>query len=814
MSTEAGAITTAARPPTRGARGFNPTPRRVPVPGGFRTPSLPTPVIERPTAWPATAVTRAHLLDITARGDDRRSAADRERRLSGLTVLLDWLEHFDGVTWQQRWLLSGIDDAPRTWQDLVMAPSAATKETTRDLNAVAGRLILVDAVRPSYPWLYRLSPILVGGFWERRDPTGLAVLERLFAGNARLTSVDRMFIRNQLMRMLIRTGGGLADLTVSDCIEAYRAQVDGSARQHAHWYLLLRQAGILPDDSPPTVWAASRRGQLTVEEMVDGYGIECLAVRDLLVDYLHECQAGLDHSSLRQLASKLAMLFWRDLELHEPGIDSLVLSDVQARRWKERLLRIQYDPRHKRQGTRRQDPNTILITVRSFYADINQWALEDPGRWGRWAAPNPVTDRDLLGQNKIFGERRARMHQRTRDLAPVLPALVRMAAQRMEQAKDRLGAVRAARAGETFDAQGTRLVRALRATDPERGGTGRPGLYYADDAGTGRRRNLTLEEDNAFWAWAIIEVLRHTGVRLEEMLEITHRSFVAYTLPATGEVIPLLQITPSKTDRERLLVVSPELGEVLTAIIKRVSAGRATMPLVSRYDGANRLHSAPLPFLFQRPYGLRQQTLTPLRVKTVIDQTMDATGLRTADGRPMAITPHDFRRIFATEAVASGLPVHIAAKLLGHQSINTTQGYVAIYEQDVVDHHRAFLARRRSLRPSEEYREPTDAEWDEFLSHFEKRKVELGTCGRAYATPCLHEHACIRCPMLRTDPDQMPRLIEIRDNIKARIVEASHRRWLGEIEGLEVSLAGAEQKLARLRGDHGALMTPLRIVPS
>jgi len=66
---------------------------------------------------------------------------------------------------------------------------------------------------------------------------------------------------------------------------------------------------------------------------------------------------------------------------------------------------------------------------------------------------------------------------------------------------------------------------------------------------------------------------------------------------------------------------------------------------------------------------------------------------------------------------------------------------LVVYDQDVIDHHRAFIARRRALRPSEEYRQPTEAEWDEFLGHFEKRKVELGVCGRAYGTPCQHEHA-------------------------------------------------------------------------
>ena len=54
------------------------------------------------------------------------------------------------------------------------------------------------------------------------------------------------------------------------------------------------------------------------------------------------------------------------------------------------------------------------------------------------------------------------------------------------------------------------------------------------------------------------------------MLELTHHSFIAYTLPTTGEIVPMLQVAPSKTDAERLLLVSPELAEVLTAVIFRV----------------------------------------------------------------------------------------------------------------------------------------------------------------------------------------------------------------------------------------------------
>ncbi|RSM64672.1 hypothetical protein DMB66_18655 [Actinoplanes sp. ATCC 53533] len=48
--------------------------------------------------------------------------------------------------------------------------------------------------------------------------------------------------------------------------------------------------------------------------------------------------------------------------------------------------------------------------------------------------------------------------------------------------------------------------------------------------------------------------------------------------------------------------------------------------------------------------------------------------------------------------------------------------------------------------------------------------------------------------MLWPDPAQRDRLAEIRDNLIARIAEG----WLGEVEGLQISLAGANEKLTQI----------------
>lgn len=713
------------------------------------TPKLATPAIPRTTVWTASQMSYAEVLGTVREGEIAAGSSTRYARTMVLHVegLLEWLLRFPGESWQQRWHASGVDAAGKRWTSLVTDSPAKHSY----LVTAAGRLLLADVVRPDYSWLYAMAsrPEILERIQALRDPAGFAALNSLCDADTRLQSTDRRAAMVQLTRMLIHNGGTLADITVADCIEAYRAQEGyAGARNHAYWYTLLRRAGILPADAPPTVWAAGRPGQLTIEELVDRYDVACSPIRDLFVAYLYERRPAMDYVSIRSLTSKLVLLFWRDLEIHEPGIDSLHLPDEVARRWKTRLSGpVLYG--NNRVGKKREDPYSILMAVRAFYADLSHWALEDPARWAASAAPSPVDSRDIAGMTKARTRSRSRMHQRIRELAPLLPRLVDAAGANRATTKAVLDAGTAALPGESFTVAGTPLRRVEMVNDPTKGGTARRGQVYVEapernpgsERAKDKRKNLTLEADRAFWAWALVEVLRHTGARIEEVLEVTHRSFISYRLPSTGEVIPMLQITPSKTDKERLLVVGPELAAAFAEIISYVRGDGEQMPLVSRYDYAERVHSPELPFLFQRRWGVRTVAINPHYAIGLLDELVETANIVNNDGSPAKFSPHDFRRIFATEAVASGLPVHITAKILGHDSIATTQTYIAVYDQEVIEHHRAFIARRRALRPSEEYRDPTNSEWDEFLGHFARRKLELGECGRAYGTTCQHEHA-------------------------------------------------------------------------
>jgi len=762
----------------------------------------------RPAApgWPATERSHAEVCQQLTTAPFTLNRRNSEQiRGNGVPLLLDWLGEQAGQSWQQRWVASGADAAGRGWRQLSTAwLQARGQHAEWRQAAVTGALmtaISADVVRPSLDWLVDGATgqgALVRHLARTRDPEGFTRLRAKCAAAADVSAAAGRLTLHRTAMIVAAKGGMLADITVGDVLElldteaAARAKVTGGT---AVFYRMLHRMGIFGKQAPASVRQARTVGQRTAAELIDRYQLSCRPVRDLLVEYLRERQPALDYASLNSLAHYLGKRFWQDLERHHPGIDSLRLPREVADAWKQRLqtktTMVKGEDGHTAQVTApRISYRECLTPVRAFYLDLAHWAVEDPGRWAHWVAPCPVGEEEI-NRKKAKRLLKSRMDARTRERLPVLPVLLRSLDQRRTAADVVLSLARKASPGQPFTVTGQTFVRSV---VPHAAA----GKVWVDDPVTGKRRDVRLEEDLAFWAWAIVEVLRATGIRIEELLELSHHSLVQYRLPSTGEFVPLLQIAPSKTDTERLLVVSPELADVLATIIARVRRRSAAVPLVSAFDRHERVWSPPLPLLFQRRYGTENRAIPAGGAGALLTKALAYTGLLDVDGRPLHYTPHDFRRVFITDAIMNGLPPHIAQVIAGHRDINITLGYKAVYPDEAIQTHLAFLVRRRALRPSEEYRVPTDEEWQEFLGHFERRKVAAGTCGRAFNTPCIHEHACVRCSMLWPNPEQQPRLLEIRDNLIGRIAEAEREGWLGEIDGLKISLAGANDKLTQL----------------
>lgn len=763
-----------------------------------------------PASWEATRVSRGQVLARLLEPPFSFDSVDYQACVRrGLVRVLEWLRVQPGTTWQERWMTSRAEDE-HDWRLLPFRSAGLLSQDgdpnvnkINECSAGLTALICADVMRPSLEWLL-VTPApknLPEAMARTRDQAAFAELAGVCDASA-IGCKSRQVALARVAMIMAAKGGLVKDITVGDCIEMQQTSVDvferagrGKEFRSPFFYQLLRSLGGFPETAPATTRVFNVRGQMSVEAMIDRYGIECKPVRDLLVDYLREFVVSSDYSTVKGLALVLGKLFWRDLELHHPGIASLQLPADVASAWKQRM-RTKTTRTVTAGGEVTETPSprvsavTYLGTVRSFYLDIAQWAADDPGRWGPWVAVCPIRDGEL-NRKKEATRRKSRMDQRTRERLPVLPALVAATETERTATAQLLAAARAASPGEEFTAAARTLRRPVLAK-------GAAKKIWADDPVTGKRRDLEAEDRRAFWAWAAVEVLGLTGIRIEELCELSHHSLIQYRLPTTRELVPLLQIVPSKTDTERLLVISPELADVLSTIIMRIRNDDGGVPLVASYDHHEQVWNPPMPLLFQWRSGLEDRPLEPNNIRWLLNRALTNTGLTDISGAPLRFTPHDFRRIFLTDAVMHGMPPHIAQLVAGHRDINTTMGYKAAYPEEVIHGHRAFIARRRRLRPCEEYRIPTDEEWDEFLGHFERRRVALGDCGRAWSTPCIHEHSCLRCPLLRPSPTQRARVREIHDNLLARIAEAEREGWAGEVEGLEISLAGAKQKLAQL----------------
>lgn len=159
------------------------------------------------------------------------------------------------------------------------------------------------------------------------------------------------------------------------------------------------------------------------------------------------------------------------------------------------------------------------------------------------------------------------MDQRTRERLPVLPILISTADQRRRTAADLLQTARNTEPGAVIPGTDPALRRALA---PKAAGH----LTWAEETADGRRRNLTYEEEEASWAFAAIEVLSLTGVRIEELLELRG---------PTGAI-----------------------------------------PLVAAYDVREKVWNPPMLLLFQRGIGSEQRVFTPTALRKLLINALAA----------------------------------------------------------------------------------------------------------------------------------------------------------------------------------------------
>ncbi|MFJ1797223.1 tyrosine-type recombinase/integrase [Kitasatospora griseola] len=724
-----------------------------------------------------------------------------------LRELLAHLEGFLGQTWQERWEAAGLNERDRPVIDI----AGDNRPLRQRLLTAVGLVFAARVVRPSlFAFRSYRFPRFTGWF---RSIAADPLLEEFCRRTEQLTvsSPRQAKARLDIACVLTVYGIELKDLTAEGLLHyAVECRTHGLAGEDIQSgsfsgtlaWPVLHDMGHFPESVPRTLRGAVTRGQRPIEELVDRHRLCNGAVRDLLVDYIHRRCVGQDYSTRKNVIHHLVKLWWKQIEEINPDQADLHLSEETFQKWKEWLMVLP-------DGKPRLCVDAPLLTIRALYLDLHTWAVAEPERWAVWVAPNPIRDDDL----RWFHLRRRKIQERTagrtRVRQPLLPILSRHVNDTWHRLRDLMEAAKSVEDGREFAFEGATW---LRVGTQEK--TARPPIRAVNRA-TGELVRVSWLENLAFWQWAVVEALRLAGLRVEELVELTHLSIRQYQRPS-GEVVALLVVSPSKSDRERVIPMSAELFHVLAQVIRRHRDEHGTVPACQRYDLHECVWSEKMPFLFQTLHSGTQRGMSTTSAWRMIRRaTAELAATTHPEFADIKFSPQDFRRLFATELVNNGLPIHIGAALLGHLNIQTTRGYVAVFDEDVISHYQQYLAQRRAERPTDEYREPTRAEWDDFQEHFDKRRVELGSCGRPYGTPCAHEHACVRCPMLSINPKMLPRLDELEEDLVSRRRRAVAEGWRGEVEGLDLTLTFLRSKREQTRRFHrsGPVSLGIPVIP-
>jgi site-specific recombinase XerD len=166
------------------------------------------------------------------------------------------------------------------------------------------------------------------------------------------------------------------------------------------------------------------------------------------------------------------------------------------------------------------------------------------------------------------------------------------------------------------------------------------GKTWAEDPDTGKHRDLGREEHQAFWAFAAVEVLRHTGMRKGELANLTIDAVVQI-----GSAY-WLRIPIGKLHNDRYIPLHPQLKELLGTWL------------------ANRPEDLRSKLMFTE----RGRPLSTARVDAAVAKVARAAGLQD-------VSPHRLRHTLATQAINRGMSLEAIAALLGHRSLSMTLVY-------------------------------------------------------------------------------------------------------------------------------------------
>jgi integrase len=287
------------------------------------------------------------------------------------------------------------------------------------------------------------------------------------------------------------------------------------------------------------------------------------------------------------------------------------------------------------------------------------------------------------------------------------------------------------------------------------------------------------------FARVAITVLRHTGIRIGELLDLEVNHLVDYGASGTWLRVPL-----AKLHNERSVPLDDTALEALDEWLSQRQMQRARP---HPRDG----HLADFIFV------AKGRRLGPARIQRGFRDAVTATSLLGPDGKPLKVTAHQMRHTWATELANAGMSIQALMTLLGHRSPEMTIRYARLASpalKTAYDQAARQVARRIPVAPTGKPAVPDRVEW--LAAEILKTRVAHGYCSRdLVAEACAYANICETCPNFATTPEFRPAIEAQLTDVQALRDDAEHRGWATETARHDRVLASLRRHLQHINNN-------------
>jgi site-specific recombinase XerD len=273
-----------------------------------------------------------------------------------------------------------------------------------------------------------------------------------------------------------------------------------------------------------------------------------------------------------------------------------------------------------------------------------------------------------------------------------------------------------------------------------------------------------LEDPDTLATWdnptyrLITTILMRCGLRVSDALRLP-----ADCIVTDADRAPYLRYFNHKMKRDALVPIDEQLRDLL---------GQQQQRNTERWP-------AGTPMLFPRPTKNIDGT-APIGSSTyrlALYRWLAGRDIRDEHGKPVRLTPHQWRHTLGTRLINSDVPQEVVRKILDHDSPQMTAHYARLHDTTVRRHWEA--ARKVNASGQTVTLDPdgplAEAAWAKQRLGRATQALPNGYCGLPVVQTCPHANACLTCPMFITTAEFLPQHHQHRQQVH-QIVTAAQAR--------------------------------------